>query len=198
MGFYVAAPLGAISILYIRRTLQRGKMSGFFSALGVNTSETIYASAAIYGLSFISDFLLTWKDQLKICCALFLLFIGIKSFFINPDKKPKLGKKQSLAADYFSMLFLSFLNPIAIVGFVVIFATFDAGSFKNNYEAAAMLAGFATASFSYCLCLIGIASFLGEKFKTDDRELIKILNQMSGIVIILFTIAIFTFSILQG
>ncbi len=197
LGFYIAAPFGVISVLYIRRTLKNGALSGIISALGVTTAETFYASAAIYGLSFISNFLLAWKDEMKLCGAFFLLTIGVKSFFSNPKTKIKLAKKQSLFADYSSMFFLSILNPIAIVGFVAIFGSFGAGNFQSGWQALVMLLGFAAASFLYCLVLITIATILRVKFNTKDAEMVEVLNHMSGVIIILFTIAIFTFSFLK-
>ena len=194
LGFYIAAPLGAISIIYIKRTLKNGKLSGIFSALGVTTAETFYASAAIYGLSFVSNFLITWKNQLKLFGCLFLLYIGIKSFFIEPIRKTEPSKRRTLLNDYLSMLFLSIFNPIAIVGFVAIFASFGAGTINNFFQAFKMLLGFASASFLYCLFLILIAAALRSRFQIKDENLIEILNKTSGAIIIIFTIAIYFFS----
>lgn len=194
LGFYIAAPLGAISIIYIKRTLKNGKLSGIVSALGVTTAETFYASAAIYGLSFITNFLTIWKNQLKLFGCLFLLYIGIKSFFVDPIRKTEASKRRNLLNDYLSMLFLSILNPIAIVGFVAIFASFGAGTINSLSQAFLMLLGFTSASFLYCLFLILIADALSSRFQVKDKSLIEILNKVSGAIIILFTIAIYFFS----
>jgi len=171
LGFYIAAPLGVISVIYIKRTIKNGRLSGIVSALGVTTSETFYAAAVIYGLSTVSDFLITWKSEIKICGTLFLLYVGIRSFFDEPDWKKNLSQKQSLIADYFSLLFLSAFNPIAIVGFLTVFTTFEAGIFSQHYQALVMLFGFAVASFFYCFCLINIANILAKKnFKSKTEK----------------------------
>ncbi len=194
MGFYVAAPIGAVSIIYIRRSLSNGIVSGVVSALGVTTAETLYAAIVIYGLSFYSDFLLAWEDEMKLCGAFFLLAMGAKSLFLNSAKKIKISKTKDLIYDYFSMLFFGIFNPIAILGFVAIFASFGAKSLQNSYSSIVMLSGFALASFSFSLSLIAVSVFLKRRFYTRDAQLIYILNQISGVLIVIFAIAIFTFS----
>lgn len=198
MGFYIAAPIGAVSIIYVRRALNKGFYSGLFSALGVVTAETFYACVAIYGLSFFSDFLLEWKDQMKLCGTFFLLFVGAKLLFFRPIKKVRIGKDKTLLYDYISMLLLGIFNPIAIIGFVAIFAGFGAMSLQTSAHSLIMLLGFSFASFTFCMTLIGIAMFLKERFRTKDAHLVYILNQMSGVIIIIFTIMIFTFSFLKN
>ncbi len=198
MGFYIAVPFGVVSIIYLKRTLKNGVASGIFSALGVTTGETFYGAVVIFGLYFISDFLLKWEDEMKLCGAFFLLSVGVKSFFSSPKINIKIAKTTGLVADYFSMLVLSILNPIAIVGFVTIFASFGARSLQTYGDSMIMLFGFAVASFSYCMTLIAVALLIKNKFNTRDAQLLYILNQISGVVIIIFTILIFSFSFLKG
>ena len=197
MGFYIAIPFGVVSVIYLKRTLKNGLASGIASALGVSTGEAFYGAVVIFGLYFVSDFLLAWESEMKLCGAFFLLFIGIKSFFSNPAKGVKIDKRKSLISDYFSMLVLSIFNPIAIVGFATIFASFGASSLQNYSDSAIMLLGFAIASFSYCLILIAVAVMIKNKFYVKDVQLLEVLNQVSGVVIIIFTILIFTFSFLK-
>ena len=193
MGFYVAAPIGAVCIIYIRRTLSNGLKSGIVSALGVTTAEALYAVVVIYGLSFFSDFLLTWEKEMKLCGAFFLLAMGAKSLLAAPPKKIKISKKKDLIYDYFSMLFFGIFNPIAILGFVAIFASFGARSLQDPHNSLVMLLGFVTASFSFCLTLIGASLFLKQRFDARDAQLISLFTQVSGVVIVLFAMAILLF-----
>jgi threonine/homoserine/homoserine lactone efflux protein len=57
LGFSIAAPVGPIGILCIRRTLQFGRLSGFFSGLGAATADCIYGIIAAFGLTLISNLL---------------------------------------------------------------------------------------------------------------------------------------------
>lgn len=194
MGLCVAAPIGAVSIIYIRRTLVNGLVSGIISALGVTTAEVMYAVIVICGLSFVADFLLAWEKELKLFGALFLLAIGAKTLFLNPLKRIRISRKKDLVYDYFSMLFFGIFNPIAILGFVTIFAAFGARSLQDSTHSLEMLLGFALASFSFSLTLIGSALFLKRKFYQRDAQLIYTLNQVSGVGIVLFAMWILTFS----
>ncbi len=196
MGLYVAAPIGAVSIIYIRRALHNGFWSGMISALGVNLAETTYAAAAIYGLSFFSDFLLAWQKEMKLCGAFFLLFIGAKSLFSNPVKKQKIVSSKTLIYDFFSTFLIGILNPIAILGFVAIFASFGASGLQQSSHSFVMLLGFALGSISFSVALISSAFFLKRKFYSKDSQLIYALNQGSGVLIVLFALAILTFSTL--
>ncbi len=55
LGFSIAAPVGPIGILCIRRTLQFGRLSGFFSGLGAAAADCIYGIIAAFGLTFVSN-----------------------------------------------------------------------------------------------------------------------------------------------
>jgi len=59
IGFSMAVPVGPIGILCIRRTLTGGRLSGFVSGLGVATADAVYGCIAGFGLTFISDFLVS-------------------------------------------------------------------------------------------------------------------------------------------
>ena len=50
LGFSIAAPVGPIGVLCIRRTLSNGGLSGFVSGLGAATADAIYGSIAALGL----------------------------------------------------------------------------------------------------------------------------------------------------
>ena len=50
IGFSIAAPVGPIGILCIRRTLADGRASGFLSGLGAATADALYGCVAGCGL----------------------------------------------------------------------------------------------------------------------------------------------------
>ena len=57
IGFSIAAPVGPIGVLCIRRTLVQGRLYGFVSGLGAASADAIYGAIAGFGLTFISNFL---------------------------------------------------------------------------------------------------------------------------------------------
>ncbi|MEI7771538.1 MAG: LysE family translocator, partial [Chloroflexales bacterium] len=57
VGFAIAAPVGPIGVLCIRRTLADGRMTGFMSGLGAATADMIYGTVAALGLTAVADLL---------------------------------------------------------------------------------------------------------------------------------------------
>jgi threonine/homoserine/homoserine lactone efflux protein len=57
LGFSIAAPIGPIGILCIRRTLQKGKASGFISGLGASSASFLYGITLIFGFSLFPQLL---------------------------------------------------------------------------------------------------------------------------------------------
>ena len=53
IGFSIAAPVGPIGVLCIRRTLASGRLVGLLSGLGAATADAFYGSIAAFGLTFI-------------------------------------------------------------------------------------------------------------------------------------------------
>ncbi len=54
IGFAIAAPVGAIGLLCIRRTLASGRLVGFMTGLGAATADAFYGAVAALGLTAIS------------------------------------------------------------------------------------------------------------------------------------------------
>jgi threonine/homoserine/homoserine lactone efflux protein len=54
IGFAIAAPVGAIGLLCIRRTLADGRLVGFVSGLGAATADAVYGAIAALGLTAVS------------------------------------------------------------------------------------------------------------------------------------------------
>jgi threonine/homoserine/homoserine lactone efflux protein len=78
VGLSMAVPVGPIGILCISRTLLEGRLSGFVSALGLATADVVFGCIAGFGLTFISDFLISQQVWFRLIGGLFLCTIGLK------------------------------------------------------------------------------------------------------------------------
>ncbi len=56
IGLSIAAPVGQIGVLCIRRTLVEGRVCGFVSGLGAATADATYGGIAAFGLTAIRAF----------------------------------------------------------------------------------------------------------------------------------------------
>lgn len=54
LGLSIAAPVGPIGFLCIRRTLAQGRISGLLSGLGTATADAIYSTIAAFGLTIVT------------------------------------------------------------------------------------------------------------------------------------------------
>ena len=115
IGFSIAAPVGPIGVLCIRRTLAEGRLHGLVSGLGAATADAFYGCIAAFGLAFISDFLVQQQMWLRVMGGAFLLFLGIRTILAKPKEKPQDGKKLGLAGSYGSTFLLTLTNTVTII-----------------------------------------------------------------------------------
>lgn len=123
IGFFIAAPIGPIGVLCIRRTFVRGLKAGLLSGLGATVADGFYGAVGAFGLTLISDFLLKEKFWLRLIGGLFLIYLGVKSFFRKPRANDIVLDKGTASSDFISTLFCTLTNPMTIVAYSAVFVT---------------------------------------------------------------------------
>lgn len=139
IGFSIAAPVGPIGVLCIRRTLAEGRISGFVSGMGAATADALYGCIAGFGVTVVSNVLIGHQGWLRIVGGLFLLFLGVKTFLSQPSDAPPKATGKGLAGAYASTLFLTLTNPVTILAFAAIFAGLGLGNTGKDYTAGMLL-----------------------------------------------------------
>ena len=91
LGFLVAAPVGPIGVLCIRRSLTLGRMAGLLTGLGAATADGFYGCVAAFGLTFLSDLLVSQSFWLPVIGGLFLCYLGVKTFLAKPAEENATG-----------------------------------------------------------------------------------------------------------
>jgi threonine/homoserine/homoserine lactone efflux protein len=188
IGFSIAAPVGPIGVLCIRRTLAEGRLHGLVSGLGAATADAVYGCIAAFGLTFISDVLVQQQLWLRLVGGAFLIFLGVKTIFSKPSEKPPSEKRTGLMTAYGSTFFLTLTNPVTILSFAAIFAGIGLGSAVADYGSAALLVFSVFAgSAMWWLILSGTVSLLQKKV---TPRVLKWINRVSGVVIMGFGVFI--------
>jgi threonine/homoserine/homoserine lactone efflux protein len=123
LGFSIAAPVGPIGLLCIRRTLAEGRASGFLSGLGAASADAVYGSIAAFGLAAVMSWLTGMQTWLHLFGGAFLIWLGIRSALTPPAVKSA-GKVEglSLGKAYATTFLLTLFNPMTIMHFLIIFA----------------------------------------------------------------------------
>jgi threonine/homoserine/homoserine lactone efflux protein len=191
IGFSIAAPVGPIGVLCIRRTLTEGRIHGLVSGLGAATADAIYGCIAGFGLTFISNFLISQQIWLRLIGGGFLCFLGVRTFLSKPSEQAASATGNGLFNTYVSTFFLTVTNPMTILSFAAIFAGFGVGSAGGSYVSAAILVlGVFIGSALWWLVLSGSVSVFRTKF-TPTR--LQWINRISGIILTGFgVIALFS------
>jgi len=181
IGFSIAAPVGPIGVLCIRRTLADGRLHGLASGLGAASADAIYGSIAGFGLTAISGFLVAQGDWLRLIGGVFLVYLGARTFLTRPAERPAGAAGRGLASAYASTFALTLTNPVTILSFAAIFAGLGLAEREADYGAAvALVAGVFSGSAAWWLLLSGGVSLFRRAF-TPSR--MRWINRLSVAVL---------------
>jgi len=184
IGFSIAAPVGPIGVLCIRRTLADGRTSGFLSGLGAATADALYGCVAGFGLTVISGFLVDQRFWIQLIGGIFLLALGLKTLRTVPAERAAAASGTGLAASYASTLLLTLTNPMTILSFAGIFAALGVADTGGDFSAAALLVlGVFVGSAAWWLLLSGGVGLLREKLSSG---VLRWTNRLSGAILLAF------------
>jgi threonine/homoserine/homoserine lactone efflux protein len=187
VGFAIAAPVGPIGVLCIRRTLADGRASGLLSGLGAATADALYGCVAAFGITAVSDALTSHEHWLRLVGGLFLCFLGVRTFLRQPADAANVSAK-GLAGAFVSTLLLTLTNPTTILSFAFVFAGLGPAAGAHHYgaPAALVLGVFAGSALWWLLLSFGVALFRHH----FDHHRMRWVNRISGIVIALFGVLV--------
>jgi threonine/homoserine/homoserine lactone efflux protein len=186
VGLSIAAPVGPIGVLCIRRTLAQGRSYGLVSGLGAATADAVYGCVAGFGLTFISSFLVDQQIWLRLVGGAFLCYLGIKTLLAKPADEAAEAGGTGLLGAYASTFILTLTNPMTILSFAAIFAGLGVAETGGDYASAAILVlGVFTGSVLWWLLLSGGVSLFRKKFTPQAQVWV---NRVSGLVVVGFGI----------
>ena len=198
IGFSIAAPVGPIGVLCIRRTLAEGRAYGFVSGLGAATADALYGTLAALGLTLISAFLIDQANWLRLIGGAYLCYLGVKTFRSRPAPSGPAqragydgaaeAQRRGLLGAYTSTLFLTLTNPLTIFAFAAIFAGVGAEAASGNTPGALnVVLGVFLGSSAWWLILVTLTSLFRAKLTTTGLVWV---NRLSGLLILGFGVVI--------
>lgn len=155
VGLILAVPVGPAGMLCVRRTLIEGAIFGLVSGLGAACADAFFGAIAGFGLTFIRDWLFSWRDALGLGGGAFLLAVGVKGLFVpRPVQIRPIGHER-LAAAFLSTFALAITNPITILVFAAIFTQIGFDPASGKLSIAVLVAGVFSGSLIWwvSLCL---------------------------------------------
>lgn len=184
IGFSIAAPVGPIGVLCIRRTLTGGRTAGILSGLGAATADMLYACLAVFGVRVVVNILLGQQMWLRLGGGIFLGYLGVRTLLERPARQAAAFKPNSLAGNYFSTFLLTLSNPMTIISFSAVIAGLGMVSSKPGIDLSLLLImGVFTGSACWWLLLSGVVHLFRARL---SPQIYTWVNRISGAVILLF------------
>lgn len=182
-GFVLAATVGPMWVLCLRRTLAYGAPTGFVSGMGIATADGLYGAVAAFGLTAISGFLLAHAFWIGLAGGLFLVYLGIKTLLAKPAANGETPRPASLAQAFASTLGLTLANPPTILAFAAIFAGLGLAASADYAAAALVTLGVFLGSAAWWVLL---AAFAGKLRARLGPPLLRAVNVIAGVTILGF------------
>ncbi|HVZ90958.1 MAG TPA: LysE family transporter [Rhizomicrobium sp.] len=195
IGLIVAAPIGPVNLICIRRTLQFGSLNGFMSGLGAALGDGVFAIVTGFGLTAIAQLIEGLSVALQLAGGTLLVCFGLYTYFSKPpapcdskcETKDKAGR--TLVRAMASTFALTITNPATLLGFTAMFTGLGglAGDHPSFLSAAIVVGGVILGSTLWWLLL---TTFVGLLHARIDDHVMRIINHGSGLLVALFGVAV--------
>lgn len=190
IGLAIAAPVGPIGALCIRRTLVDGRLIGLATGLGAATADGAYGAVAAFGVTAVTSALVGLRLWIHLGGALFLAYLGARSLLACAPKVGAAGAGPSsgVVADplsaWASTVALTLTNPATILSFAAVFAGLGLAG-AGDGAAGATVAGVFLGSALWWLVLTTTVGLV--RSRLDARGL-RWVNRVSGLILLGFAV----------
>ncbi|WP_376100699.1 LysE family transporter (plasmid) [Roseomonas sp. CCTCC AB2023176] len=160
IGLAIAAPVGPIALLCIRRTLAAGPAAGVASGVGAATADALYGLVAALGLGVLAAVLVDHAALLRVAGGLLLAWLGLGALrrALAPPHavaEAAAGREGTgLAGAFASTFALTLANPMTILSFAGVVAALAAPG-GGAAAGLALVAGVFLGSVAWWLLLVG-------------------------------------------
>jgi threonine/homoserine/homoserine lactone efflux protein len=195
IGLIVAAPIGPVNLICIRRTLAYGPVNGFFSGLGAALGDGVFAIVTGFGLTAISQWIEGYSTPIRFVGGLMLLGFGIHIFrtkisvLNNGGEAARDEGQASLVRTILSTFALTITNPATLFGFTALFTGLGslAGGRPSFFEAAVTVGSVIGGS---ALWWFIITTIIGTFHRHIDDAVMRNINHFFGFAVTGFGIVV--------
>jgi threonine/homoserine/homoserine lactone efflux protein len=170
IGLSVAAPIGPMSMLTMRRAIERGFLAGSLSGLGIALADASYATVAAFGLSSLSNLLIAHQQLIRIAGGIALLYIGASILWSarTPARpSPETLRSAGLGRVVGTMYVLTLSNPTTILSFAAIFGGLGVALGNNSAESLLLVFSVFLGSMLWWLALCGFLSKIRSRLNSQ-------------------------------
>lgn len=192
IGLAVAAPVGAMAVLSIQRTMARGWLAGMMTGAGIASADAIFAAMAAFGVSAISEWLISFQVPLRLLGGAGLIWLGWRALRQRAQQDAPTAAvtdRVGLGRLYGSAAALTFTNPMTIMAFAAIFA--GAGLVAQPGIDSALVATLGVAIGSLLWWFVLVTGVWSARHVLSVRIMVTI-NWVSGAALIAFGVVAMT------
>ena len=185
IGVAVAAPVGAMGVLCIQRTLERGWPAGMATGAGIATADAMFAALAAFGVAAVSERLIAYQAPLRILGGAGLVWLGWRALRTRPPAAAPIGSRERPRHGrlFGSAVALTLTNPLTIMAFTAIFAGAGLVAQPGVRSALTVTLGVAVGSLLWWLALVSGVSAVRHAL---SPAAMVVINRVSGAVLIAF------------
>jgi threonine/homoserine/homoserine lactone efflux protein len=181
IGFSIAAPVGPVGLLCIRRSLHEGRLAGFVTGMGAAAADTLYGFAAAFSLTALTAFLSDHRITIQFFGGVFLLYLGIATLRARPPANVASRPATHLGGAFITAFAITATNPITVLAFIGIFAGLGVAT-SDTFSALRLVFGVFLGSAAWWLILSAGASRFSRSIRSGALHAI---NRVAGIGILL-------------
>lgn len=183
VGLTIAAAVGPITLLVIRRTIAHGGLYGFASGLGVATADATYAGVAAFGLTAIAAVLVSGHVLLGIVGGAVIVIVGVRTMRARPARPAADAERPGTVGAFASIYALTMTNPLTIVLYAGVFAGIGLVSGSSFVDAAIVTLAAWLGSTAWWVLLCSIVGWARGRVSTTALVWV---NRLSGAALVVF------------
>ena len=183
IGFCLAAPLGPVGILCVRRTLERGAGLGLVIGVSAAASDMVNSTVAAFGVTLVSDFITVQQHWIRLVGGIILLVIGYGVLRTHLLANKTVKRSGGYTWAVVSTALLVFTNPLTLFAFAAAFAAIGVESIAGHpVSGLTLIAGVFFGSLTWFVLLVGLVHFFREKVAPVRLTLV---NRVAGSLLML-------------
>lgn len=188
IGLLFGLPVGAVGALTVQRTWNFGVKAGLLIGLGSSVTDCLYACVGAFGLTLVSDFLLSWQSAITAAGGALIFAMGLKSLIrpqgeLQPDKEVLGGVRL-----FCTSFAIGITNPAAILTFLFAFSYFGISQVRGWSDGILLVAGVFVGTYFWW----GILSALTQLVKRKAaRFQLRSMNRIFGGILCMFGAIVF-------
>lgn len=181
IGLVFGVPAGVIGAATIKRTLSHGMIAGLVSGLGCSAADLAYCCVSIYGLTFISDFMLKYQDVISCIGGAVIIIMGIGIIRSRQEQLTEAADAARLITYFASSFIIAITNPATILSFLLAFSIFNIENIVCAANGIRLASGIFAGTCVWWFVIAGTVQIFKRKI-TDIC--FRRINQALGIIIL--------------